>query len=373
MDALQLFDHWVAHEAAKPRDPLKPESTHAYATVWNAWCRFLAGKTLQTPEGERTMTWADASAVEVRQFLQVRDGQHAAHNPGRQLSEVTRRRYWRLLERIYAYAGHQGLVARNPTIDLVEVDTPAVTPQLGHMLPSALWQRLPEHFPQGDSLYEVRDRAILQLLYDLALAPEEIRAMRPEHLLRDTSAPLGTVATPMALQIEGKRKAQTRKIYLPSPSRRALQAWLSLRSLHGPSAAAPWLFCSNRGAQLSTVTLFNCVSNVVVLASASSTLEQQGWQPKRVGPQVIRNTAIVYWLNHGTPVHEVVQRVGLKNAKGLYHLRHYLNPEIRLGYRLLAQERQALNHVFCAAHIQRPCWRDIATQPVRASAIRMPL
>ena len=51
MDALQLFDHWVAHEAAKPRDPLKPESTHAYATVWNAWCRFLAGKTLQTPEG----------------------------------------------------------------------------------------------------------------------------------------------------------------------------------------------------------------------------------------------------------------------------------------------------------------------------------
>ena len=331
MDALQLFDHWVAHEAAKPRDPLKPESTHAYATVWNAWCRFLAGKTLQTPEGERTMTWSDASAVEVRQFLQVRDGQHAAHNPGRQLSEVTRRRYWRLLERIYAYAGHQGLVARNPTIDLVEVDTPAVTPQLGHMLPSALWQRLPEHFPQGDSLYEVRDRAILQLLYDLALAPEEIRAMRPEHLLRDTSAPLGTVATPMALQIEGKRKAQTRKIYLPSPSRRALQAWLSLRSLHGPSAAAPWLFCSNRGAQLSTVTLFNCVSNVVVLASASSTLEQQGWQPKRVGPQVIRNTAIVYWLNHGTPVHEVVQRVGLKNAKGLYHLRHYLNPEIRLG------------------------------------------
>lgn len=331
MNALQLFDQWLAHEAAKPRDPLRPESAHAYATVWNAWCRFLSGKTLQADEGERTMTWADAGAVEVRQFLQVRDGQHAAHNPGRQLSEVTRRRYWRLLERLYAYASHQGLIPRNPIEDLVEVDTPDVTPQLGHMLPTTLWQCLPAHFPQGDSLYEVRDRAILHLLYDLALAPEEIRAMRPQHLLRDTSAPLGTAATPLTLQIEGKRKAQTRKIYLPGPTRHALQSWLGLRCLHGPSAAAPWLFCSNRGAQLSTVTLFNCVSNVVLLASSRSPDAHQSWQPKRVGPQVIRNTAIVHWLNHGTPVHEVVQRVGLKNAKGLYHLRHYLNPEIRLG------------------------------------------
>lgn len=332
MDAEQLFKNWLAHEAAKPRDPLKPQSAAPYAAVWMAWCRYISGRKLHTPAGERTMTWMDAGPIEVQQFLQVREGQPAAHNPGRQLSEVTRRRYWRLLERVYAYAAQQGLIGANPTIALVEFNEyPAPVPQLGHMLSNALWQRLPDYFPQGNSLYEVRDRAILQLLYELALAPEEIRAMRPEHLVRDTSAPMDTMDTAVTLQIHGQRKAQTRNIHLPNASRVALQAWMSLRILHGQSAASPWLFCSDRGAQLSTVTLFNCVSNVVVLASAGSTQEPQSWQPKRVGPQVIRNTAIVNWLNHGTPVHEVVQRVGLKNAKGLYHLRHYLNPEIRLG------------------------------------------
>lgn len=332
MDGQTFFKSWLAHEAAKTRDPLKPESAGPYATVWDAWCKFLATNTLHTPAGPRSMTWADATGVNIQQFLQVREGQEAAHNPGRLISDVTRRRYWRLLERLYAFAATQGIITVNPTQALVEDDRPAMAPQLGHILSSRLWQTLPAHFPSGNTLPEVRDRAILLLLYELALAPEEVRAMRPEHLLRDTSAPLGAPPVPLSLQIEGKRKAQTRKIFLPNDCRSALLSWMGLRALHGPSASCPWLFASNRGVQLSTVSLFNLVSNVVTQASAAmADAEGQEWQPKRVGPQVIRNSAIVYWLNHGTPVHEVVRRVGIKNAKGLYHLRQYLNPQIHLG------------------------------------------
>ena len=47
--------------------------------------------------------------------------------------------------------------------------------------------------------------------------------------------------------------------------------------------------------------------------------------PGRIGPQVLRNTAIVLWLNDGVPEKEVVRRVGLKNSKGLHHLRHLAN------------------------------------------------
>lgn len=51
--------------------------------------------------------------------------------------------------------------------------------------------------------------------------------------------------------------------------------------------------------------------------------------PPRIGPQVIRNTVLMKWLNEGIGIHQVTQMAGLKNPKGLLHLREHLNPEIR--------------------------------------------
>ncbi len=58
-------------------------------------------------------------------------------------------------------------------------------------------------------------------------------------------------------------------------------------------------------------------------------------QPKaaRLGPQIIRNTRLVFWLNDRVPVEDVVKRAGLKNSKGLYHLFEYLPEEVRAQIR----------------------------------------
>ena len=36
------------------------------------------------------------------------------------------------------------------------------------------------------------------------------------------------------------------------------------------------------------------------------------------------------WLNAGVPASTVAVWAGLKNIKGLYHLRDHLNPEVRI-------------------------------------------
>ena len=48
-----------------------------------------------------------------------------------------------------------------------------------------------------------------------------------------------------------------------------------------------------------------------------------------MGPQILRNTRLVFWLNEGVPAAEVALRAGLKNIKGLYHLREHVNLDLR--------------------------------------------
>ncbi|MNR66524.1 hypothetical protein D3C85_1900540 [compost metagenome] len=41
-----------------------------------------------------------------------------------------------------------------------------------------------------------------------------------------------------------------------------------------------------------------------------------------MGPQVLRNTAIVHWLHAGVAPSEVVQRIGVEQVRALAHLQH---------------------------------------------------
>lgn len=272
----------------------------------------------------QSLHWLDARPVDVLDFLKPRAGLRANHQPERQLSEVTRRRYWRMLERLYGFAVVNGWVAENPATMMGESDQPDLAPQLGHILPPALWKELPRHFPEGNTLVECRDRAVLHLLYTLALTPEEIRTLKPSDITVHDVLLVKEVHAKQFLQVDGPRQAQKRKLPLPDECSGALQAWLSARGQHKPSSASPALLCAMTGEALSTSALFHLVSKVVL--AANDALAKKGdvqtWMPERVGPQVLRNTAIVHWLNDGVPEKEVVRRVGLKNSKGLHHLRH---------------------------------------------------
>lgn len=310
----ELFQHWLNAESNQPFRQLGAKPLGVYRDIWNAWLESLPSIEL----------WHQAQAEDVAGFLRIRAGQRAHHQPDRQLSEVTRRRYWRVLDRIYTYAVQQGWVETSPVTELSRAERPKVVDQLGHCLPPLLWAQLPAHFPVSDSLQGARDRAILLLLYDLALAPEEVRTLTDDCLLDENrvSLPPASEALPAALRIDGNRQAQQRILTLPPRLGIALADWLRYRRAHDPTLA-DWLFHSRKGGKpLSIRALFHVASKVIHEAHAVQPAMQQTYPLQRVGPQVMRNTAVVAWLRTGMEEAEVVRRIGVDGVRALNHLRH---------------------------------------------------
>lgn len=325
----QIFQQWLCAESGKAFHALNPEPQGVYEMIWHSWLESMHPCMAQgcTEFVAISRQWHEARAEDVARFLRIRAGQRAGHQPDRQLSEVTRRRYWRVLDRVYAYAVQQGLLHSSPVAHLPRAERPLAVEQLGHCLPPALWAKLPAHFPESDCLQAARDRAILLLLYDLALAPEEVRTLTDESLLDDLRLPFSPLSKtiPAALYIEGIRKAQERSLVLTPRLGSALAAWLQYRHAHNPELSG-WLFHSRKGGPLSIRALFHVASKVIHEAHAALPHTAQHWPLHRVGPQVLRNTAIVTWLRSGMTETEVVRRIGVESARALGHLRHQLVP-----------------------------------------------
>ena len=320
-----LFQYWMAAEGSKPFQALSTEPDSVYENIWNAWLESLQPGISPASALPVRRHWHEAQADDVVAFLRIRPGQRAHHQPERSLSAVTRRRYWRVLDRIYAFAVQQGWLQTSPVAQLHRSERPPAAQQLGHTLPLALWQLLPQHFAQSDSLQGARDRAVLLLLYELALAPEEVRMLRDEHLLDAHEEPIAIASAqvPVLLHIEGVRKAQRRTLALTTPVGTALRAWWDHRQAFNADLGG-WLFHSRKGGPLTIRALFHVASRVIHEAYAALPSDAQQWPLQRVGPQVLRNTAIVVWLQSGVPESEVVRRLGVENARALTRLQHKL-------------------------------------------------
>ena len=312
-------------EGSKPFQALSTEPDSVYENIWNAWLESLQPAVSSASALPVRRHWHEAQAEDVVAFLRIRPGQRSHHQPQRSLSAVTRRRYWRVLDRIYAFAVQQDWLQTSPVAQLHRSERPPAALQLGHTLPLALWQQLPQHFAASDSLQGARDRAILLLLYQLALAPEEVRMLRDEHLLDAQQQPVrvASAQVPVLLQMDGVRRAQRRTLELPAPLGAALRAWWDYRQAFNADLGG-WLFHSRKGGPLSIRALFHVASRVIHEAYAALPQDAQQWPLQRVGPQVLRNTAIVVWLQSGVPGSEVVRRLGVENARALVRLQHKL-------------------------------------------------
>lgn len=338
-----LFQLWLAEESSKPFQSLSPEPQGVYEDIWNAWLKCLSPAGPDDGEGlGRTIVpshdlpaprqWHEAQGEDVARFLRMRAGQRAGHQPDRTLSEVTRRRYWRVLDRVYTFAVQQGWLRTNPVMQLRLAERPRAVDQLGHCLPPALWSRLPAHFPAADCLQGARDRAILLLLYELALAPEEVRTLQDDSLLDAQGQPIGvqSAAVPVLLQIDGARRAQQRQLALTPALGQALVQWRQYRQAHDATLSGH-LFHSRKGGPLSIRALFHVASKVIHEAHAALPDDVQKWPLQRVGPQVMRNTAIVTWLRAGLSEVEVIRRIGVEDHRALGHLQHQLSTEVPDG------------------------------------------
>ncbi|MBV8250834.1 MAG: site-specific integrase [Comamonas sp.] len=323
----ELFSDWLAHEGSKSWDSLDTSPEGGYEKVWQAWLWHLSGQqeTAAKPASPRAKAWHEATAVDVQRFLRVREGQRAHHHPDRQISPVTRRRYWRLLERIYDHALEHGWIAGNPATGLEPAERPPAEDGKGHCLPPLLWQALPRHFPAADGYQNARDRAIILLLYEMALAPEEVRTLLWKDL---RAAPEDeTTALPRFLHIEGGRAAQQRRLELPASVAQALADWRHYSAAQrGPAVTTDEqpVFYSRLGGPLSVRMLFHVASQIIQRAHQAQAEGSQKFPLQRVGPQVLRNTAIVQWLRAGVPELEVIARIGVDSGRALRHLQHYL-------------------------------------------------
>ena len=92
-----------------------------------------------------------------------------------------------------------------------------------------------------------------------------------------------------------------------------LQRDFSNPDLH---ALSDTMFVTEKKMEIGQVALLTLVRSHIEKACTAASIEL----PNRMGPQIVRNSRIVRWLNAGTDVQQVVRMAGLKNTKGLLHL-----------------------------------------------------
>lgn len=324
-----LLDLWLDYGSSADRDPIGLKGEPSYRYFWSTWTKYL--KTGRNAELPVPIEWHAVTSEDVVGFL---TSGPESRKEDTQVSDITRRRYWRLLERIYDFALQQGWVSSNPAKALERMDMPPSEDPLGAIVTPKVWAALSSILlsPVDGDPISARNRALLICLTAMALTPMEVRTLTLNSVLYAMDE--GT-ERPHQLQLDGPGKNQRRRVVLPTEAVAALEDWLAIRPRVASKPEVESLFCTNRAAsrpggkpagQMTSVTLLLLVRDLLV--AAAKTAGQP--LPARLGPQILRNTRLVMWLNEGVPASQVAVWAGLKNVKGLYHLREHLNPEIRI-------------------------------------------
>ena len=96
MSGRNAFDHWLRTCGQNPWEPLSADAAKPYGFIWQSWLRFIAGG----QDEDTSLAWASATPLQVLAFIN-----HGPQSPKRSKpSDITRRRYWRVLDRVYDHA-----------------------------------------------------------------------------------------------------------------------------------------------------------------------------------------------------------------------------------------------------------------------------
>jgi integrase len=321
MNKTEIVDGWLDEKANADRKALSPEAAGPYRYIWLYWCQWL-DKTYPnlTPKRGPGTLYLDARASDVQKFLAqgptVNSTRVSVTAP---ISEITRRRYWSVINSIYEHAIKLKLTHRNPADDIAEFDRPPPEKSEGLVLARSHFEAIYQELPIGDTKLEVRDRAILLLLLEAALTPGEICDLEVGQVLRDPKNP-----NLLVLHIEGARHWQCRDFALNVLASTALQAWMTMRG--EPEFSNQPAFVTKHDTKLAGRVLFHLVSKVIAASAKKAMLPM----PVHVGAQVLRNTRIVLWLNDGLNQSEVVGLAGYKDAKSFRGLRRHIRLRVAI-------------------------------------------
>jgi integrase/recombinase XerC len=319
MSPQQLLESWLADQKL-----ITPEKADPYRQLWDSWLRWLA----QVDPG---INYLNATPAHVAQFLKTgrsvmspanyapvnrrddpREGAPKKRRFGPktgQFSPTTQRRYWRTLERIYGWALEKGQIrGQNPLAAADRQQRPASQQTEGSVITDRVWDAIEEWLPKTDHWLDVRDRAIVRLIMDLALTPGEVCALRHDQVI--WNAPVrGRLAvrlTPLG------RQAQQRDLLASKGTSDALRAWRAQRqALSVRPAAKDLLFLSLRRTPLQRKQLFILISRVINVAH----WQVMGETPPKHSPMVLRNTRLVRRLRAGEDPATVAKEAGFRDTR----------------------------------------------------------
>lgn len=252
---------------------LSPRTVESYGNDLAAWEAFLS---LKRRDVEK------ASSQDVRGFMAARvQAGFAASSVNRALSAV--KGLYRYFQRFPGPEGSgtdpardiEGLPAGRPLPRFLFED------EMGRLIESA----------SGDDFSEVRDRALLELLYSTGCRVSEIAGLR----LSDVDLSKGSA------KVTGKGRKE-RVVFFSDPARRALAAWLPFREAKAGNKI-PWLFVNARGGRLST-------RGIAWLLDRRSALLGMG---KRVSPHAFRHSFATHLVGRGADVRVVQELLGHAN------------------------------------------------------------
>jgi site-specific recombinase XerD len=288
-----VFSAWADWRVLQRRPP-SAQTLALYRSFWTAWCRHLA-------ELAQPLAWSNATPANVVAYLAA------------EKREVTQARYKRLLTEVYAFSVVQGWAVHNPAAP----SSPEVASR-EQPVSSAMHLLARDRFvaalaQAARAPVQLRDAALVVLLAIEGLSIGEALALRLGDLQPSASAP-------HALHLGGQRRAQARKVTLDTRTVQALQAWLTAAAPHiNTHLASQPLLADLRAATNWTRPLSRHAGFRIVRTALARAVElgHLDTAPAEHGPQVLRNSALLAWLEHGVSPAEVQRRAGLQRLDGL--------------------------------------------------------
>jgi integrase/recombinase XerC len=336
-----FFQAWRASRLLDThRKPMGASGLHQAEFIWGKWLAFCS---------VRGTCWHKALPADIRAF--AGDITPRKLSTAIQVSPVTLRRYWRILNDLYAYGVLSQRIADNPAAEVM----PVISEKTSSLaLPPHMWALLQDGLPGGYEFKARRNRLALLLMMRCALTVSEILTLTIDNAKAHAGEP-GTVAQRLALaglplvqpesacgapldreppppcsslipntyclQLSGSRPVQTRQLVLDARTSQALQDWLEVRKVDKAGKAAPndrLIVGASNGSALSPKGLYN-------ICQAHMAKCLQGIDIAQMGPNTLRNTCISLWLNQGVELTEIMRRCGLKDPGVLVRLQKHIH------------------------------------------------
>lgn len=336
---MAFFEAWkVVRLVDTHRKPMGTTGLGQAEFVWRKWLAFCSA---------RLIDWQLATPDDVRAFAGVIAPRKLTSASS--VSPVTLRRYWRILNDLYAHAVLTAFIERNPCAEVM----PPISEKTSSLaLPPHLWALLQEGLPGGYQFKARRNRLALLLMMRCALTVTELigltlgsvqahegmpdkvaerLALAGLPLLQPESpfwAPLARQApssTPVTytLQLSGSRPVQTRQLVLDARTSHALHDWLEVRKMGKAGPNDRLLVGGAKGSAITPKGLYN-----ICQAHMAQCLKD--FDIAQMGPNTLRNTCISLWFSKGIELSEILRRCGLKDAGVLVRLQKHINPTVVL-------------------------------------------